>query len=151
MQRTELMGNAYLRCPPMDVSNVKQSASSYTLKLIIHRYHEFRSELQPLKSLPILPKRWDNIHASHRAAISCSDHKWETLPEQVTAELPVLTPVAPHRLPPSLWSSDFHCSDISIATYVWNEDKVVELVPIHGEVHSPTPPARSSARIVKAI
>lgn len=59
-----------------------------------------RSELASQIRLPEAPVRWRDVHRGDGEAVAGGDAEREGLAVEVAAALPVLAPVAAHRLPP---------------------------------------------------
>ncbi|RWW00912.1 hypothetical protein GW17_00036090 [Ensete ventricosum] len=61
-----------------------------------------RSELAAQIRLPEAPVRWRDVHRGDGEAVAGGDAEREGLAVEVVAALPVLAPVAAHRLPPEI-------------------------------------------------
>jgi len=69
------------------------------------------------------------------SAVAGGDNEGQALAYQVGIGLPVLAPIAAHRNPRSIASSDRHCRHISSAGNVGHQDQIEPWVPVDCEAN----------------
>ena len=90
-----------------------------------------------LESLSEMPVGRRNVQACENTVITRGHTKRQLLSREHDIALPVLTPVACHRYPPSVAPLHLHRHDVATPTNVGHQHEVEVWVPVDGEADTP--------------